>query len=409
MIGLRNTVLGASRITRNPIIRRNVRFQTSSSPNKSTNSLRSDAPVRTNIDRDAVVGGIVGGSLVFLAGYAWYHFSGAKTVVRTANQTKDYFEKTLKKTKESAPPPSEAIQWLREISLSYVSIIPGAKGYVDSAFNDLETVHEKHRDEVDQIVKEAYNELKDLGNNGFSAGSVATAWEILQKHLGKVADLAKDAGGDILNNHPQLKDQFGGEFERLKQMGENHGPEVKRQVDETWNKVRDALKGGFSFDTVNRVKGIVQETTQKVQKIGDEAWQKGMEQAKPYLDKNPQLKELVEENKTKLMRGNAMELGEKIKATFESGSEEDLENYVKETINKANGSAGGGFESYFNMIPGAGPIWSNMSQLQEGAQKHGEDAEKLLKQAMEEVQQVLSRKVEEGKKLAEKAKQDTRK
>jgi hypothetical protein len=46
-----------------------------------------------------------------------------------------------------------------------------------------------------------------------------------------------------------------------------------------------------------------------------------------------------------------------------------------------------------------------MSQLQEGAQKHGKDAEKLLKEAMEEAQQVLSRKVEEGKKMAEKAKQ----
>jgi hypothetical protein len=89
-----------------------------------------------------------------------------------------------------------------------------------------------------------------------------------------------------------------------------------------------------------------------VQKIGDEAWQKDMEQAKPYLDKSPQLKELVEKNKTTLMRGNAMELVEKIKVTFESGSKEDLEKNVQETINRANGSVGGSFESYFKMIPG---------------------------------------------------------
>jgi hypothetical protein len=97
MIGLRNTALRASPIARNPFTRRNVRFQTNSLPNKSTSSLRSDNPVRTSIDQDAVVGGIVGGSLALLAGYAWYHFSDAKSVFKTAKQTKDYFEQTLKK------------------------------------------------------------------------------------------------------------------------------------------------------------------------------------------------------------------------------------------------------------------------------------------------------------------------
>jgi hypothetical protein len=41
------------------------------------------------------------------------------------------------------------------------------------------------------------------------------------------------------------------------------------------------------------------------------------------------------------------------------------------------------------MIPGGGSFWSNLSQLQEGAQKHGKEAERLLKEAVEEIQQVL--------------------
>lgn len=294
--------------------------------------------------------------------------------------------------------------------MSYTSIIPGAKGYVDSAFNDLEAVHDKHREEVDGIVKEAYVELKELGNKPFGASSIANAWEIMQKHLGRIGELAKDAGGDILNNHPQLKDRFGGEFDRLKEMADNYGPEAKKQVDETWNKIQDALKGGFSFDTVNRVKSIVQEATEKVQQIGDEAWQKGMEQAKPYLNKNPELKEIVEQNKTKLMQGNSMELVQKIKDAVSSGKTQDLEKYVQETVNKVGSMAGGGsLEKYFNMVPSGGSIWSSLSQLQEGAQKHGKEAETLLKEATEEIQQVLSRKAGEGKKLAEEVKQDTTK
>jgi hypothetical protein len=404
MNSLRSTALRASRLARTSRTRfptRNVRFENTSSTTSPSKS--------SNTNQGAIIGGTVGGSIVFLAGYAWYHFSGAKTVVQTASQTKAYFDQTLKKTKEATPAPNEAIQWLRETALSYASIIPGAKGYVDSAFNDLESVHSKHREEVDGIVKEAYDELKELGNKPFSASSIASAWDILQKHLGRIGELAKDAGSDILNNHPQLKDRFGGEFSRLKDMAENYGPEAKKQVDETWDKIQDAMKGGFSFDTVNRVKIIVEETTEKVQHVGEEMWQKGMEQAKPYLDKNPKIKEMVEQNKAKLIQGNAMELVKKIKDAASSGKIEELEKYVQESVKKAGSQMPGGsgsLEKYLNMVPSGGSVWSSLSQLYEGAQKHGKEAEDLFKEAMEEVQQVLTKKADEAKKLAEKVKQD---
>lgn len=413
MIGLRANALRGPHLPRTRIPTRNLRFQSSAPPNGpgkyGTSTARKDASTRlnTNISRDALLGGIIGSTLVLTIGYAWYHFSGAKTVIRTANQAKSYFEQTLQKTKQSTPPPSEAIQWLRETALSYASIIPGAKKYVDTVFDDLDTVHSKHREEVDKIVKEAYDELKQLSNQGFNMSSVASAWDVIQKHLGRITELAKDASGDILNNHPQLRDRFGGEFQRLKSLGENYGPEGKKLVDETWNKIQDALRGGVSFDTFGRIRAIVQEATQKLQEVGDQAWQKGMEQAKPYLDRNPQLKQMIEKNATSLKQGNAIELVQKVKDAFSSGSTGDLEKYIQESVNKANTSGGGGFESYFNMIPGGGSMLSNLSQLQEGAQKHGKEAERLLKEAMEEVGQVLSRKVEEGKKLAERASKDT--
>lgn len=319
----------------------------------------------------------------------------------------------IKKTKASAPAPNETISWLRETALSYAAIIPGAKGYVNSAFDDLESVHSKHRDEVDGIVKEAYDELKGLSEKGFSLTSMAEGWEILQKHLGRIAELAKDASGDVLNNHPELRERFGGDFARLKDMAESYGPEAKREVEETWEKMTDAVKGGFSLDTANRINEIVEETMQKVQRIGEEAWKKGMEQAKPYLEKSPKLKEVIEKNKSKLIKGNATELVQKIKDASSSGKVGDLEKYVQDTVKKStssgSGGDGGGLEKYFNMIPSGGSIWSSLSQLQEGAQKHGKEAEKLLKEAAEEIQQVLAKKAEEGRKLAEKASDDVKK
>jgi hypothetical protein len=53
---------------------------------------------------------------------------------------------------DKAPEPNEALKWLHSTATSYAAFIPGAKGYVDSAFKDLEKVQQKHGQEVDDIV-----------------------------------------------------------------------------------------------------------------------------------------------------------------------------------------------------------------------------------------------------------------
>jgi hypothetical protein len=110
-----------------------------------------------------------------------------------------------------------------------------------------------------------------------------------------------------------------------------------------------------------------------------------------------------------LKQGNGTVLVWKIKDAVTSGKTRELEFYIEETVKKAgsNNVGGGGVEKYFNMIPGGGSIMSNLWQLQEGAEKHGKEAEGLFKEAMEEISQVLTKKVDEGKKLADKAKQES--
>src|SRR5947209_13967559 len=108
-----------------------------------------------------------------------------------------------------------------------------------------------------------------------------------------------------------------------------------------------------------------------------------MEKMTPYLDKSQQVKKLVDENKEQLKQGNAMELVQKIKDSVSSGNSNDLQSYIQEAVKKTKSSAGGGsIEHYFSMVSGSGSIWSNLSQLQEGAQKHGKEAEKLFKEAL---------------------------
>lgn len=348
--------------------------------------------------------------MTFAGGYAWYHFSGAKTFVNTAHQTKAYFDTALKKSTELAPKPNEAIQWLRQIAGQYAAFVPGAKQYVDKAFDDLDTVQQKHGPEVNKIVGDAYDEIKGLGleSKGFSVEGATKTWSIIQKYLGKLGDLAGDAAGDILENHPEMKEKFGGQLDQLKSMGDQYGPEAKKQVEHTWGQVQDILKGGIGLGSADKIKKLVEEKIQQVREMGDQAWDKGMEQAKPLLDKQPELKKMVEQNVDKLKQNaNLGQLFEMAQKALSSGDTKDIEQYVKSTLGKAKQGASESFN--FDAIPGGSEIMPKLKQLQEIASKHGDDAQKLLKDTFGEIQQVLQNKVKEGEKLADKASKDAKK
>ncbi|KAL8748742.1 MAG: hypothetical protein Q9184_007114, partial [Pyrenodesmia sp. 2 TL-2023] len=373
-----------------PYLRQIRRESTNASPASS-----STTPSSGGSTTQALIGGLAGGALVFAGGYSYYHFSGAKTLVNTAHQTKATLEKYTQQFKDSNPEPSEALRWLRSTAQSYAAFIPGARGYVDAFFNDLEAIQKKHGPEVDSIVKEAYTELKDtVVSEGMSITSATRSWTVLQKYMNRIAELAGDASEDILNNHPALKDKVGGNINQLKQMGENYGPEAKKQVEETWSQIQDIVKGGIGASTIPQVQSLIQDKTQKMREMGNKLWDEGMEKAKPLLDKSPEVKKIVEENKDKLKQGNVQELYEMIKESVQSGNTDKLKEYVNNTVNKAKRSTSGGgsgIEQYLQMVPGGGEIVPQLTKMYQIAQEHGEEAEKIAKEAVHEIEDVLKR------------------
>ncbi|KAJ4318416.1 hypothetical protein N0V94_004462 [Neodidymelliopsis sp. IMI 364377] len=368
----------------------------------------------------AAIGAVSGAAAAVTVGYIFYRQSGARDLVVASKQTKNYINSTTQKIKENTPEPNEALEWLRNAAQSYAAFIPGAKGYVDSAFNDLDAVRAKHGDEVDSIVKEAYGELRDVLKGGdISVFTAQQAWQVLVKHLGRIADLSGDAAQQIMDNHPKLKEKVGGNLDTLKQLGDQYGPEAKKEVDRTWQQISDIIKTGVNPANIEKIKSVVQEKVEKVKQLGDKAWEKGMEQAKPYLDKNPQIKKLVEENKDALKTGNVQELYEKVKTAVEKGDTGDLEGYVKDAASQAKDKAQqSGFdvdsvqkyaEQYMKKIPGGDQIMPKLQQLQEAASKHGDEAQKIFKDAVSEVTEVLKKHGDKAQSLAKEAKEDTKK
>lgn len=291
-------------------------------------------------------------------------------------------------------------------------MIPGASGYIDSAFDDIDAIRNKHGSEVDNILKQAYTELKDVtAKEGMSFASAAQGWEILQKHLQSIAELAGDAGQDILNNHPALKAKVGGNLDQLKQMGDKYGPEAKKQVEETTQQIKDIMKNGMSADSIPKIQSLVQDKMRKVQDMGAKLWDESFEKAKPLLEKSPQVKEMVETNKDALKKsGSVQELYNKIKDAVSSGSTDSLEQYIDKIkqggssmSGGGSGNGSGGLESYLKMIPGGNQIVPGLTQLQNLAKSHGPEAEKIAKDTFTEIEEVLRRKVGEAQQLAKDA------
>lgn len=335
----------------------------------------------------------------------------ASAVNKAVIEAEKKYQAAAKKLQQNTPSPDEAVDSIRQLAYSYVGWIPGGRSYVDAAFKDWEKVRENNREEADKIVNDAYKQFQELSRSGLSLATASKAYEVLTDITKKIANLAGDALSDIIDNHPKVKEKLGGNVDQLKQLGEQYGPEAKKQVDETWRQVKDVFAGGFSEDNLKKARSLVEEKVQEIRKLGDQAWDKAYEEAKPYLEKNPKVKEIIEKNADSLKQGKAKELFDKAKSAVESGDLGDLENYVKSSADKVKSSAESGLGSldqYAKLLPNGGEVFSKLKELSQVAEKHREEGEKLLKETVDEIKQVLEKKSQKAGEIAEKAKKEAK-
>lgn len=385
-----------------------ARFQSTNSSSTSSSAAGTSPYVA------GAVGGLVAGGALYGAYLMTPSGKMARSINKGTKEAAKKYQQAATKLQESTPTTDETVNYIKDLCYSYVGWFPGGKQYVDTAFSDLEKVRHNHKDEADAILNEAYQRFKDVSKGGLSFETARRGLEVLADVAKKVAALGADAAGDILDNHPQIKDKFGGSIDTLKTMGEQYGPEAKKQVDETWKQLTEVISGGLSADNLNKAHKLIQDKTEQVRKLGDEAWKKGLEEAKPYLDKSPAVKKLVEENADALKQGNAKELFDRARKAAESGQTGDLEGYVKKAADKAKSKAKdsslvpGGLEQYLDQIPSGGEILSKLQQLKEVGEKHTDESEKLVRETVEELKKVLESKSEQAKKILDNAKQEAK-
>ncbi|KAF8309267.1 hypothetical protein DL93DRAFT_2158473 [Clavulina sp. PMI_390] len=388
--------------------------------------------------------GAAGGGLVLLGGYAYYHFSGLKTAVNSARSVKDSFVSAKDSFVNSTPAPNEAIQYLRDFTKRYVAIIPGASGYVDKTFDELDKLSQSHGPEVQKLVEDTTRELKDAVQGGqVDLPTAQKVVSILTKRGEQLTQLAaKASSGSIqklLDEHPEVKEKLGKGWDDLKNLAEKggeQGEEAKKLVEETTKQVVALFKDGFSPDSISKARDLLKQKTDEARKIADngakQAYNKALEAAQPYLEKVPDVQQMITDNASLLgsssAGASAAAIWSAVKSAVDGKKGKIDQDKLKELVNgkieeakeaakslggEASEGLGDKWEGLQGWLKGVVPEEvqqkiPDLSALASVARDNSEDAQNLVKGTYEEVLEVLRKKAEEAKKLAEGAKEDVK-
>ncbi|TCD69275.1 hypothetical protein EIP91_008210 [Steccherinum ochraceum] len=426
-------VVAARRVAR---VRTVQRFQ-------STSTTGSPSSASTHL-----AAGIAGGGVVILGAYAYYHFSGAKKAVDAAKATKAYFDQTAQTIKEKAPKnPNEAVAFLRSVAKSYLGMVPGASTYVDTTFDTLDELQETHGDEVNKIVSEAYNEVQAILKDAKSGADLETAkklWEVLGKRIMQLQELSKKAGGDAFakleQKHPQVAQVLGLGYRNLKDLSDRSGPEAKKLYDETSRQLKQIFSKGFSQDALDQARDLVQSKSSQIrdlaQQASQKAWDTSLSKASAYLDKLPEIKQLLSDNASKFVSAGVSSAGvasdetkevfDKVKEVSEVKDEgkrkekiKELKEFVSRKAEEAQERGGRslerGWESlqeWMKMVPGGSEAMEKVPDVKvfvELSRKKSDEARKLAKETYEDVFRVLEEKAKKARGMVEDTKNEAEK
>jgi len=280
---------------------------------------------------------------------------------------------------EKTPSADEALDYFRGVAKSYGSLIPGASSYIDPMFDTLDELKKTHGEETEKIIKGTYDEVKEtVMKGGFDLKTGEKVLEILKRRGAEVEDLGQRVGTDfvkpVLDKNPQLRDAIGGSYDELRQLVKKHGPEAKAKYDDLVKQLKEIFNKGISADSIKQAQNLVQQKVKEIQELGEkagkDAWDKASKQAKPYLDKMPDVKKALDENSQALLGSGSksiQEIYDKIKEAADKGinknNVQELQNMIKDKAKQAKeggvdwDQAWQSVEQYIKKIPGGNEVF----------------------------------------------------
>ena len=303
-----------------------------------------------------------------------------KTVVKTSKTLESGLAELKKAIAQKTPSADEAVNYFRGLAKSYGSLIPGASAYIDPMFDSLDELKKTHGEETEKIIKGTYDEVKEtVVKGGFDVKTGEKVVDILKRRAEEVEELGQRVGTDfikpVIDKNPQLREAIGGSYDDLKRLVATHGPQAKAKYDDLVKQLRDIFDKGASVSSIKQVQDLVQQKAKEIREIGEkaskDAWDKASKQAKPYLDKMPDVKKSLDENmKSLIVSGgkNIQEIYDRIKEVADKGPNKqniaDLQGMIKDKAQQASQSSGVSWddewqklEEYIKKIPGGNEVY----------------------------------------------------
>ncbi|KAI9003171.1 hypothetical protein BC832DRAFT_532428 [Gaertneriomyces semiglobifer] len=394
-----------------------------------------------------IAAGAAGGGLVLVGGYTYYRISGAKQWVDTATAAKDYYKditvKAKQTIKEKTPDTAEeALESLRSITKSYASVIPGASSYIDSTFDSLDEIRSEHGEEFDKVITQTYKDVKQIIQDDKSGLDVVTGnriLDVMKRHAKEFKDLAKKAGktafSELEEKFPGVAQKLGGGYEEFQHLAAKAGPEAKKTLDEVSQQMHEIFNKGLTPDAYKQARDLIQSKSAQIkelaQKQSQAAWDKGLDQAKPYIDKVPELRQLLNDNSGKFVASAVSLTGasdtsftkifEQVKDIAEASNDQRKDKIAKfrEFVQKKAGDSKDagvatlergweGLQEWVKVVPGGSEALQqipDVSVLVRLSQEKGDDAKELAKETYEDVLKILQEKAEKARKIVEDGKQ----
>jgi hypothetical protein len=181
--------------------------------------------------------------------YAWYYFSGVRTYVEMGRNAKEMMLKmTARSVTERAR--RRPIEALKNISKSFVAVIPGTSYLIDVMFDRLDESIDVHSEEVNAIAVGALDEINSVigetGSSGYRDSKTALkVFDILKRTIGKLSDVSLRVGGHalepLMDKYPVVQEKIGDSYEQMRALSERKGVEAKALLDDTTQQARATL------------------------------------------------------------------------------------------------------------------------------------------------------------------------
>ena len=211
--------------------------------------------------------------LMDVVGFAWYHFSGTRQLVSTAQEGIKQAQVLKETVKDKAGDSAETLKYLRSAS---ATLIPGSAPFLGKVFDQIEEISNEHGDEVKKIFQETYDDFEKLAKHGgLDPKTASKTVEILQKRVKQIQDLAGEAGGDVYNKlfseNAELRDKTSEQYKNLKDLvskAKEKKPEVQKLLKDTGAELTNIFKSGdFGKKNIDKAQKLLKEKAEEAKKL----------------------------------------------------------------------------------------------------------------------------------------------